>query len=128
MIFNLCVLVSEAGTKHIECLLAHGAELNARTEWGDTAAHYAALSGSLEVLNFLCKEEISLTKPKIIDIEACRALGTKHGLSQVRKINYLLCYSQRSIYLVKTPQYLLGGLSIAIYEYNCTCSLTASVC
>ena len=34
----------------VECLLDAGANLNARTIWGDTAAHYAALEGTFEVL------------------------------------------------------------------------------
>ena len=33
-----------------ELLLDHGANLNAFTEWGDTAVHYAAFSGSIEML------------------------------------------------------------------------------
>ena len=32
-----------------ELLLDTGARLNARTEWGDTPVHYAALSGSIEM-------------------------------------------------------------------------------
>ncbi len=48
----------------IEVLLDGGAELNARTAWGDTAAHYAARWGTFDVLQFLCEEGISVQKPK----------------------------------------------------------------
>ena len=48
----------------IELLLDGGAELNARTAWGDTAAHYAARWGTFDVLQFLCEEGISVQKPK----------------------------------------------------------------
>ena len=48
----------------IELLLDSGAELNARTVWGDTAAHYAARYGTFDVLQFLLEEGISVQKPK----------------------------------------------------------------
>ena len=34
-------------------ILSAGADLNARTEWGDTPAHYAAAFSSYEVLRHL---------------------------------------------------------------------------
>ena len=36
--------------KSAELLLDYGANLNAFTEWGDTAIHYAAFSGSIDIL------------------------------------------------------------------------------
>ena len=39
--------------KPVDCgayLLEQGGDLNARTEWGDTPIHYAALRGSGEIL------------------------------------------------------------------------------
>ena len=45
-------------------LLDAGVDINARTDWGDTAAHYAALHGTYEVLKLLCEEGISVDKPK----------------------------------------------------------------
>ena len=44
-------------------LLDAGVDINARTDWGDTAAHYAALHGTFEVLQLLCEEGISVNKP-----------------------------------------------------------------
>ena len=35
-----------------ELLLDCGANLNAYTEWGDTAVHYAAFSGSVDILRY----------------------------------------------------------------------------
>ena len=45
-------------------LLDAGVDINARTDWGDTAAHYAALHGTYEVLKLLCEEGISVDKSK----------------------------------------------------------------
>ena len=41
-----------------------GAKLDARTDWGDTAVHYAARWGTHIVLEFLLDEGISVVKPK----------------------------------------------------------------
>ena len=38
-----------------ELLLDSGARLNARTEWGDTPVHYAALGGSLNMFRWVSK-------------------------------------------------------------------------
>ena len=48
----------------LEYLLNAGADLNARTKWGDTAGHYAALSATYEALRFLVEEGIDLDKDK----------------------------------------------------------------
>jgi ankyrin repeat protein len=45
-------------------LLDAGVDINARTDWGDTAAHYAALHGTYEALALLFEEGISVNKPK----------------------------------------------------------------
>lgn len=57
-------VVDQKGNRDtIECLLDAGADLNARTDWGDTAFHYAALKGTYQVLRFLCEEGIDVHKP-----------------------------------------------------------------
>ena len=38
----------------VERLLEAGADLNARTEWGDTPVHYAAQYSRYEVINPIC--------------------------------------------------------------------------
>ena len=48
----------------LEYLLNAGADLNARTKWGDTAGHYAALSATYEALRFLVEEGIDLDRDK----------------------------------------------------------------
>ena len=48
----------------IELLLQNGANLNTRTVWGDTAVHYAARHGTFDVLQYLCEEGITVSKPK----------------------------------------------------------------
>ena len=61
------------GVRAIEMLLDNGAELNARNAWGDTAAHYAARTGTSENLKFLIEEGISLEKvPRECTSKACR--------------------------------------------------------
>ena len=44
----------------IEFLLDSGADLNARTKWGDTVGHYAACFASYEALKFLLEEGVDL--------------------------------------------------------------------
>lgn len=46
----------------IEYLLDHGADINARTKWGDTTGHYAAQFASYEALKFLLEEGVDLVK------------------------------------------------------------------
>ena len=48
----------------VQLLLDRGADINARTEWGDTAAHYAAFKGTYPVLRLLCEEGAPVDKPK----------------------------------------------------------------
>ena len=52
-------------------LLDAGADINARTESGDTAAHYAALHGTVEVLELLFEEGISVDKPRECKLDIC---------------------------------------------------------
>ena len=46
----------EYGVEVIRYLLGKGADIHARTLWGDTAAHYAALYSSCQVLSCLVEE------------------------------------------------------------------------
>ena len=46
----------------IKYLLDVGAELNARTTWGDAAIHYAACFSSYEAFRFLLEEGADLEK------------------------------------------------------------------
>ena len=46
----------------IEFLLDFGANLNARTKWGDTPGHYAACFASFEALKFLIEEGVDMEK------------------------------------------------------------------
>ena len=46
----------EYGAEVIRYLLGKGADIHARTLWGDTAAHYAALYSSCQVLSCLVEE------------------------------------------------------------------------
>ena len=52
------------GTNIIRFLLEKGADIGARTLWGDTAAHYAALKGTREVLDLVCAKGASIVKDK----------------------------------------------------------------
>ena len=65
-----------------QLLLNSGAELNARTDWGDTAAHYAALSGTLDSLQYLIEQGSSVSKDNGQDSQA-KKLCQKFGLSKV---------------------------------------------
>ena len=49
----------------LEYLLSKGADLNARTKWGDTAGHYAALSAKYEALRYLLEKGIDVNKDKM---------------------------------------------------------------
>ena len=49
----------------LDLLLRAGADLNARTEWGDNALHYAARRGGPEVMRFLIDKGIDIGKPEV---------------------------------------------------------------
>ena len=57
------VLVRTGNEDVVARILMAGADLNARTEWGDTPIHYAAQFGNYEVLRFLCEKEAEVHKP-----------------------------------------------------------------
>ena len=61
---STCCQSEPDGTNIIRFLLAKGADIGARTRWGDTAAHYAALKGTKEVLDLVCAEGASIVKDK----------------------------------------------------------------
>ena len=79
-------------------LLDAGVDINARTDWGDTAAHYAALHGTYEVLELLCEEGINVDKRRgckiykyLYNIHMNVHMYTNHN------IKYYLCkYSSSS--------------------------------
>ena len=72
------------GTTIIEALLDAGADLNARTTWGDNAVHYCTLGGTLDNLKILLEEGISVTKPKCNPDEAFK-IAKKVGFNDVTK-------------------------------------------
>ena len=49
----------------LDLLLRAEADLNARTEWGDNALHYAARRGGPEVMRFLIDKGIEIGKPEV---------------------------------------------------------------
>ena len=64
--------------------MSHGGDLHAKTAWGDTAIHYAAVSGTTEVLNYLLREGVTTEK----DPQAANVLEpfrVKYGMSEVRR-------------------------------------------
>ena len=69
------------GTVILELLLKSGADLHAITAWGDTAAHYAALSGTLDSLQYLFEAGINLTKDKELESQAWKVCHS-HQLSE----------------------------------------------
>ena len=71
------------GTAVVEMLLNAGADLSGTTAWGDTAAHYAALSGTCENLQFLVEAGISISKNTELG-EQARKLCQKFELPEVR--------------------------------------------
>ena len=64
-------------------LLNYGANATLRTDWGDTAAHYAAFSGTIDNLKFVMEEGASLSKPN--SDGTAKKLCEKFGLSEARK-------------------------------------------
>ena len=47
----------------VEFLLDKGADITFQTAWGETAAHYAALHGTPQALEFLIEEGCPVGKP-----------------------------------------------------------------
>ena len=60
--YNLCESDNNGNVDVIEFLLDFGANLNARTKWGDTPGHYAACFASFEALKFLIEEGVDMEK------------------------------------------------------------------
>ena len=63
LVLNFAHTENNGNQDVVERILEAGADLNARTEWGDTPFHYAALHGGYEVLRFLCEEGAEIDKP-----------------------------------------------------------------
>ncbi len=80
------VINSGLGTKALELLIENGADAHARTFFGDTAAHYAALGGTLDNLRYLVVERnVSMSKAdrrKEYD-QAAEELCRKYDFSEV---------------------------------------------
>ena len=60
-----CISAHNCGIEVLEMLLKSGADLNARTKWGDNALHYAARRGGAEVMRFLIDRGIEIGKPEV---------------------------------------------------------------
>ena len=48
----------------VKFLLDKGADITSQTAWGETAAHYAALYGTPQVLEFLIEQGCPVGKPR----------------------------------------------------------------
>ncbi|TRY72083.1 hypothetical protein TCAL_00198 [Tigriopus californicus] len=128
--------MKKVGIKPMELLLDKGADLNARTLWGDTAAHYAALGGTIEVLKFLCSEGINLDKP---DRRPPDDVIEKNGLSKdfcermemsfLKKIATSACkvkanfvidkiMAARNIMIMNQSAYFLDGHRFRVYHHT----------
>ena len=64
------VAENDSNKRIIRRLLDAGVDMDMRTEWGDTAAHYAARHGTYEVLEFLCEEGISVNRINVGKVKA----------------------------------------------------------
>ena len=65
-------------------------DLNARTDWGDTPAHYAAFTGTMDTLQYLVELGSSVSKDPSQDCEASK-LCHKLGLSKVKLVKGESC-------------------------------------
>ena len=66
-------------------LINAGAEPNAETVWGDTAVHYAAISGTLDTLMFLVESGGKVSKD-MSKIQNGLNLCDEYGLAEVKII------------------------------------------
>ena len=64
-IFFPPISAHNCGIDVLELLLKGGADLNARTKWGDNALHYAARRGGAEVMRFLVDKGIEIGKTEV---------------------------------------------------------------
>ena len=63
-IFHILIgIENNCGKDVVERILTAGADLNARTEWGDTPAHYAAAYSCYDVLRQLIDKGCEVHKP-----------------------------------------------------------------
>ena len=80
----ICFFLQGLRTKALEFLIEHGADPHARTVFGDTAAHYAALGGTLWNLQYLVETHaVSMCKNKGQFDKNADDLCQKLGLTQV---------------------------------------------
>lgn len=61
----ISILDNNGNVDLIEYLLDSGADLNARTKWGDAPIHYAACFTSYEAFKFLLEEGADLERNEI---------------------------------------------------------------
>lgn len=73
------------GSEILQLLLDAGSDLNSTTAWGDTAAHYAALSGTLANLQFLIEAGCTVSKNPDLGHEAAK-LCRRFNLSKASLI------------------------------------------
>ena len=71
-------------TEPIDLLLNAGAELNAKNAWGDTAVHYAPISGSYSSLEYLVEIGIQIGKDEKC-FEKVKAISQSYNFSKVKK-------------------------------------------
>ena len=74
--------ISDQASEILKLLIEAGAELNAETDWGDTAVHYAAIDGTLDSLSFLIGSGIKISKTNMDIMEGIK-ICKEHGLSEV---------------------------------------------
>ena len=74
--------ISDQASEILKLLIEAGAELNAETDWGDTAVHYAAIDGTLDSLSFLIESGIKISKTNTDIMEGIK-ICKEHGLSEV---------------------------------------------
>ena len=82
MIKTWLLEISDQASEILKLLIEAGAELNAETDWGDTAVHYAAIDGTLDSLSFLIESGIKISKTNMDIMEGIK-IYKEHGLSEV---------------------------------------------
>ena len=107
---------SENSLEICQILIQSGIELNARTDWGDTPAHYAALGGTMDTLKYLIELGSSVSKDNAQDCEATK-LCQKLGLSKVR--THCLKITQNVAFLVNfcPPQNVAFKVLILLWHF-----------
>ena len=77
-------LLIDLTTEPIDLLLRAGAELNAKNAWGDTAVHYAPISGTYASLEYLVEIGIKIGKDEKC-LEKVEAISKSYNFSKVMK-------------------------------------------